>query len=293
MRYLSALACSFVLLAGCASPGTSNLRVSGDRIFIEASLNGAPMEALLDSGAEMTLIDTQLAEAAGLTFAEQAQARGSGAATVDVHFIENVDLAALGIEMPARTIVALDLSDVAERVVGEPVTMVMGRDLFDTGRLFLDIEAGLMRPESGAAVPAGSPLPLSDAQGIKQVPISIDGHHVMADFDLGNGSGVLVSRAFAQTAGLLSGDRQIGQRKGGGLGGAVQLETVRADRLEIAGTTFCDITVDVTSAEGAADANIGVSILRHFRMMIDFPENKVWLQPSQGLPEPDCGELSH
>ncbi len=282
MKIFPVLLGGLVLLAGCASRAPANLRVSGDRLFVEASVNGFPVEALLDSGAELSLVDIELADAAGLPLGERAEARGTGAAPVDVHFIENVDLSAVGLDMPDRTIIALDLTDIAERVVGEPLSMVMGRDLFDAGRLYLDIDAAVLRPARTGETPQGTALPLSDANGIKQVPIEIDGHPVLADFDLGNGSGILISRAFAERAGLLAPDRQAGTRRGGGLGGAVELDLASIDTLEIAGKTFCGLTVAISAAEDGAEANIGMSVLRHFTMVIDFPADQVWLAPVAG-----------
>lgn len=81
----------------------------------------------------------------------------------------------------------LDLGDVSRRLVGEPVTVVLGRELFDSGRFLLDLEAGRFERLTDPHDPTGLALPLRDHRGIKQLPIQIEGVETWADFDLGNG----------------------------------------------------------------------------------------------------------
>jgi hypothetical protein len=108
------------------------------------------------------------------------------------------------------------------------------------------------------------------------MPILIEGNPVQAEFDLGNGAGLLIGRAFAARAGLIDG-RPIGQASGGGLGGARVRETLVVRDVEIAGRRFRDMRASVDDSAGAADANIGVDILRHFHITTDFPHHRLWL----------------
>ena len=280
MRVLASLVSIGLCLFACASPPTSEIRVSGHRIFLPATVNGSPVEALLDSGAEMTLVDADAATRFGLVAQGTDEARGTGANTVEVQFAEGVDIEAVDTRLDDMTIVILDLEDIATRVVGEPVTMVLGRELFDAGRYFLDIENGRFHKVPAEFEPTGQSLPLSDANGIKQIPVRINGEHdVLADFDLGNGTEVLLSEDFAREAGLLVPENIIGTREGGGLGGPVELTLVRVDSLTIAGVDLHDLVVAVSPSVDGSDANIGVSVLRQFEMVIDFPGNRLWIGP--------------
>lgn len=248
-------------------------------MFLPVTVNGTASEALLDSGAEMTLVDPELAAEAGLAAFGADEVKGSGAGAQSVQFAEGVVIEAAGQTLQIEVVAILDLTDISERVVGQPVAIVLGRELFDAGRFELDVARGTLRQVSRDAVPTGVETQLADADGIKQIEVKIDGRSVMADFDLGNGNEVLLSRAFAESAGLLDPARVIGTKEGGGIGGPVERTIVRIETLEIAGRVLADIPAAVGPAEDGAKANIGLAELRRFRMTIDFPQNKLWLEP--------------
>ncbi|MCP2936443.1 aspartyl protease family protein, partial [Salmonella enterica subsp. enterica serovar Typhimurium] len=57
------------------------LTVHGDRLFIPARLNGVETEAVLDSGAEVTVLDDGFASRIGAGEGKAVTARGSGGGT--------------------------------------------------------------------------------------------------------------------------------------------------------------------------------------------------------------------
>lgn len=283
-RHLSAFAAAFLLAACATSPAPpSDLRVSGNRLFIAAGINGQPLEALLDSGAEMTLLDAATAARLGLVTAGAADVRGSGAATEEVTFVEGLQTRAAGIALENQMAAVLDLSDISTRIVGEPVAAILGREIFDAARFYLDIETATFRTTDDTSLAGAMRLPLTDAKGIKQIPVRIEGQpEILADFDIGNGSRVLVSESFARRAGILAPDRITGTESGGGIGGAVTRQRVTLKTLEIAGRTLHNIDAAIDPSPDAPDANIGVSVLRRFELLIDFPGAAVWLRPRAG-----------
>lgn len=267
------------VFANVASACPGQLRVAGDRLFVPIEINGEQTEALLDSGAEMSLVDTAYAQRISLVTAGSETARGTGGSQ-EVTFAEGTDINAAGVTLTNRIVAVLDLSDISERLVGEPVHVILGRELFDSGRFQLDIESGRFcladEPETGSIR-----LPLAEHQGIMQLPVAIEGNeHVLADFDLGNGSDVLIGRTFAHEHGLLEPHRIVGTKSGGGIGGELIRELVELESLVIAGVELGQVTAAIDSTDTAADANIGVAILRNFRMTIDFPGKAIWLQPT-------------
>ena len=257
----------------------ASLRVVGNRIFLPVEVQGIATDALLDSGAEMTLIDTAFAATAGLAAFGEEEARGTGAGTQSVQFAEGVTLKAAGKTLQDRMVAILDLTDISQRVVGTPLTVVLGREFFDAGIYAIDIEAGRIEEIGPDAVPAVDPLPLTDAHGIKQLSASVNGVAVLADFDLGNGSEVLLSRSYAERAGLLAPENILGTKMGGGIGGDVERTLVRIETLEIGGLTLKDVTAAVSPHEKGADANVGVSVLRNFHIVVDYEGNRIWLEP--------------
>lgn len=267
-----------LFLAGTACHAES-LRVSGNRLFIPVEINGVAVEGLLDSAAEVTLVDVGFAERLGLSATGRETARGTGG-TAEARFAEHVRIHGAGVSLDDRTIAIIDLSDISARLVGEPVQVIVGRELFDSGRFFLDIENRAFRLLGAGEEATGMRLTLRDHKGIKQLPMIIEGvPDVLADFDLGNGSEMLVGRQYAAERGLLGGERVIGSKEGGGIGGALSRTLVVLGSIELAGVEFREVVAAVDPTEDAPAANVGVSILRNFVMTIDFPANAVWLDP--------------
>lgn len=266
--------------SGLAQSADVDLRVSGNRIYLPARLNGVATEALLDSGAELSLVDQEFSAIAGLTAFGHAEARGTGAGTADVQFAEGVRIEAAGLMLSDKTVAIMDLSDISQRLAGNALTLILGREFFDAGLWHIDIKAATLRSLLPDELPGGSALVLTDAHGIKQVDILINGIAVKADFDLGNGSEVLLSQDFAERAGLLAPEKILGTKEGGGVGGAITRTLVHVDTLEIGGHVLTDVTAAVSPQSDGAQANIGVSVLRNFTWVIDFPGNRVWMEPN-------------
>jgi predicted aspartyl protease len=266
-----------LLAAGAAS--AEPLETYNDRLFLHVTVNGRPATALLDSAAEMTMFDDDFAAGLGLAGSGGATARGSGAAAMEARFADHVRIEAAGVSLEARVGI-LDLGEVSARLIGRPVDMLLGRDLFDNAVLRIDIGGGTIAIFEGA--PRGVPLPLSEHRGTPAIPASVEGHApVQAVFDLGNGSEVMVGRAYAERIGLLAPNRIIDRRSGGGLGGAREREIVSLRTLTIAGRTFRDVRAAIDPGENASDLNVGTSILRHFLIVTDFAGRRVWLEPRE------------
>lgn len=251
-----------------------------NRLFLTVSINGQPVTALLDSAAEMTIVDDDSAARLGLTQTGSATAHGSGAATMQARFAENVRIEGAGASFMTRVGV-LDLDEVSQRLLGRRAEMLLGRDLLDQGRFRIDIAGhSIARVED---VPAGGTrLPLSEHRGIPAVPAAADGGEpVQAVIDIGNGSEVMVGGAYAARIGLTAPARIVERRSGGGLGGARDRDIVVLRTLSVGGRDFRDVRAAIDPGATASDLNLGTSILRHFVITTDFPNRAVWLEPAE------------
>lgn len=266
---------AFLLLAGTAS--AEPLEVHNNRLFLPVTVNGRRVTALVDSAAEMTIVDDDAATRLGLVPTGAATAHGSGVAAMEARFADHVAIQAAGARLETRVGI-LDLGEVSARLLGRPVEMLLGRDLFDNARLRLDIAGGTIAPFEGE--PRGVRLPLSDHRGIPAIPASVEGHEpVQTVLDTGNGSEVLIGRAYAERIGLLAPGRIVERSQGGGLGGARTRDIVNLTQLDVAGRTFRNVRAAIDPGETASDLNIGTSILRHFVITTDFAGHAVWLEP--------------
>jgi predicted aspartyl protease len=256
------------------------LTVRGDRLYIPAQINGVATEAVLDSAAEVTLLDDEFADRAGAGEGKTVNARGSGAGEAKAQLVEGVRVDAVGMKLPDVTVAVMDLDDVGQRLFGRKLDAIVGRELFDAGRLAIDIEGGTIHTLPSGGKPKGVRLPLQTFHGNETVPVSIEGNApVRAEFDLGNGSDMLIGKAYAARLGLL--DREHAHEDGGGIGGAVKRRIVTLKSVRLAGVTFRNVRAAIDEQPNAADANVGVKLLRRFRIVTDFPQKAVWLQPRQ------------
>lgn len=250
------------------------LVVRGNRLFVAASVNGHPVEALLDSAAEISVADAAAADGLGLGAGDDITARGSGG-TQKARLVPSADLAALGVAIKGVPVAVVDLSDVSARLVGRRIEFILGRDFFGSARLAIDIEAGVISVLPAATVPDGRELAITEHDGIVAIPVDAGGLAVQADFDLGNGTGVLISQALSKRLAL----KPVGLEPAGGIGGSKLREVVYLPSLTIAGRRFEHVRAHVDPLENAGDLNIGVPQLRQFRIVTDFAAGKVWLSP--------------
>ena len=265
-----------LLLFICASPALAEtLLVDNGRLFISAKVNGVETEALLDSGAEASLIDAKLAAEARLPEGQAITIKGSGGSAA-ARFIEGVAIEALGLKVQGEGVVVMDMTDLSQRLIKRPTRAIVGRELFDAARLRIDLAGGAIDVVDRGLPPPGTKLELTAHAGIESLPVLVNGIPAQAEFDLGNGSEPLVSRAFASRLGLKIGGKKVG----GGIGGEIQRDLVEIARLEVAGKQFRNIIAAIDDQPSANDMNIGTSILRHFLVTADFKERAVWLQPA-------------
>lgn len=264
---------AFLFLACSGTASAESLVVHNGRLFIPANIKGVATEALLDSGAEASLIDPKLAVEAKLPEGQVITIRGSGGAT-SAKFVEGVPIEALGLKVQGEGIVVMDMTDISQRLIKRPTRAILGRELFDAARLRIDLAGGTIDVVDRASTPPGEKLALTAHAGIESVPIAINGAAAQAEFDLGNGSEPMISRAQVTKLGL----KVTGQKAGGGVGGEIQRDLVIIPRLTLAGRTFTDVPATVDDQPSTNDMNIGTSILQNFLVTTDFNHRAVWLQ---------------
>jgi|CXWL01.1.fsa_nt_gi predicted aspartyl protease len=250
----------------------------GDRLLLATQVNGHAVEALLDSAAEASVLDREFARKIGLTGSGVATAKGSGEKTVEVPLAQGVTLGAAGLTLRDQTVAIADLSDVGQRLLGHPLDMILGRELFDAARLRIDIDRRELEVMEDRAEPGGIRLELKTVNGIEVFPVLVEGEPVLAAFDLGNGSNVFVSGDYAKRRGLLTDGRTVSQETGGGLGGETQRSVISLKSLEVAGLTLADVPASIDEGDSATDLNVGISVLRRFVITTDFSAHALWLE---------------
>lgn len=164
------LAAAAFTLPGCARAAANSavrLRVAGDRLYLPAAVNGIAVEALLDSAAETSIVDTAFAARLGLRGGAAATVRGTGAATTDATLVTGVALEVAGLRLAPAAVAIIDLGDIARRLGNAPIALILGRDLFDAAPLAIDIAGGALMAVPRRATFPGRRLPLTARRGIE------------------------------------------------------------------------------------------------------------------------------
>jgi len=278
---LSALAAHPASAAPPVAGNTYPLTLTrGSRLIVAASVNGRPVSALLDSAAEATILDRDLARRLKLGAGQTVVGQGSGRASFDVTLVSGVTLEALGLTLGDQTVAVGDLSDVGRRLLGHRVEIILGREIFDAARVSIDINGRRIAVVPRDQEPPGVRLQLVTEHGVETIPVRVEsGEPVRATFDLGNGSRVLIGAALATRMRLLVDGRTVTTDRGGGLGGEAMRQVITLRSIEIAGRQFRDVSAAVDPQPSASDVNVGIALLRHFRITTDFADRAVWLEP--------------
>lgn len=263
-----------IIFGAATAASAEPLMVDHHRLFIRGEVNGVATEALLDSGAESSIIDPALAREAGIGSGTKVEVKGSGGAAA-ASVVSGVTIRALGLTLRGREVAVLDLGEVSARLIKRPTRAIFGRELFDAARLRIDIDGGTIAVLRKVKRPDGRRLALTGHAGIESAPVRVNGAVAAADFDLGNGNQVLVSKALAARLHL----SPAGEAAGGGIGGAISRKQVRIDRLTVGGRTFRDVVAAIDPLDNAGEVNIGTSILRHFIVTTDFAGRAIYLAP--------------
>ena len=119
-----------VLLCATSAVQAAPLTIRSNRLFIPVTINGVQAEALLDSAAEMTLVDPKLAARLKLVPEGSETAKGSGG-TTQVQFASGVNIEAAGLKLANLTVAMLDMTDLSKRVVAKDLQIILGREFFD------------------------------------------------------------------------------------------------------------------------------------------------------------------
>jgi len=249
------------------------------QIVFPITIDGKPAEAWLDSGAGAIVVDAAFARQLGLELGAPIKAHGVSGEVADVR-LSKADLVAGDLAMPGRRVVVMDLSPV-QRLVGRPVQVLLGRDVFDQAVVQIDFEGRRLAllPREGFAAPPGAALPLKRSGDLKSLPLKVAGVEMPAILDLGNAGGLLIDREFAAHYGLLDG-RKASTTLGVGADGAHEETQTTVDRLELGGLSLNGVPTTATAnLSSKAPANIGLQVLSRFSLTIDFAGDRIWLSP--------------
>ncbi|GAW41378.1 Aspartyl protease [Brevundimonas sp. SH203] len=244
---------------------------------VDVSVGGRPVRALIDSGAQYSVIDRGLVQTLGLTrmfdipmvaYGVGGQAQVGRGATLDVRIGGPEGLRLEGL----RTAI-LGLGPLAgDKGLGAP--LILGQDVLRELVLELDTRRRRIRlaARAGWTPPPGmASVAVTRSGRALQAAITVEGAAVDAVIDTGASAVLAVTRGTAQAAGLLDGRaRTPGQSIV--LGGVVGAETVIVRTLTIGDELYRQAAVaiyDDVAVPGFPKALIGMAAFQDRRLALD------------------------
>lgn len=249
---------------------------------VRVRIGGLEIDALVDTGAQYSVIDHALFEALGSPrgfdlplVAYGVGGRGQlGRATV-------LDAAVGPLRLTGLRTAILDLGPLAEPT-GLNTPLILGQDVLS--RLVLDMEAdrrrlALSTPEGRDRPDHVRPVEVTRRRRALSASVTVEGSEIQAVVDTGASGLLSLRRSAAEGAGLLDG-RPVARGSSLVLGGAVPAQIVRARTVTFADQLYRGRPVSIfadTAAPGVPDALLGMGAFAGRRVVIDLGRGAMWV----------------
>ena len=258
----------------------------GGLIEIEVAVNGTAIRAVIDSGAQFSAIDRDLAERLDLprTLTAPILAYGVSGDPSLTHTVR-LDLALPGLAIPGLRAAALDLAEILA-VTDRDFRLLIGRDVlrrsvveadFPLGRARL-LAPGVYRPPPDAIV-----VPIRLERGSPMTSVRVEAADpVEVLIDTGASGYLALSASVAEQVGLLAPGRRVAKSHSVSLGGLSLDRLAHANSVRIGDLTLEDVPVQVYTPAAHAPAPsglLGAGLLRRFRMVLDLGGGRLFLVP--------------
>jgi len=259
--------------------------------IVDVEINGTAARALLDSGAQSSVVDRGLAQRLALPVSPIAPVLAfgvSGAPQVGRSAALDLQVGALRLE--GLRAAQLELAPIAA-ASGRPFDLIIGQDVLRAVIADVDFPGGRLAfhaPDRHTPPPEAIASPARTEGRELLVPITIESRPLEVVLDTGASGALALSPTSAEAVGLLDG-RRIGAAPSITFGGLSQDRVVRARTLGFAGTEFNDVRVHIYSPSQGARfpaGLLGVEVLEGFRVIIDLGRGRLHLVPGAPRPRP-------
>jgi hypothetical protein len=290
--------------------GTSALHIpfelSSNVIFLQVRVNGSqPLWFVLDTGASLTIIDAERAKLLGIKFSIVGKAEGAGASPVDAGLAKDLSFSLSGLDFQARQTGVLSLSDL-NRYTGRTVDGILGHNFFSRFVVEIDYAARLINlydPKSFQYSGAGEsvPIELKDGGANVRARLALAGRApVEGNFriDTGGSHALLLSTPFVKEQNVLQSVPKTIAVPAAGVGGETNVLLGRIQSLQLGRFTLeKPVTSFAQSTKGALanknlTGNIGGGILRRFKVIFDYPNRRMILEPNSRFTESFESDMS-
>jgi predicted aspartyl protease len=265
------------------SSGWMRLPARGGLIALTARIGRARVGAVVDSGAQFSAIDAELARRLDLPAATPLPmvAFGvSGGPRLTRAVRLDADLGGVSLTgLRAATLSLLPLT----RLTRQPFSLLLGRDFLQAVVAEADFPAARVAfhaPESWVPPPAARPVPVRLAAGGLMPAVSVEGGApVSVLLDTGATGPLALSEKTARAAGLLDG-RPLSVGESVTVGGVSQDGVARAREIVFAGHRLTDVEVQIYHPARHAPVPaglLGMGVLKRFHLAMDHAQGRLFM----------------
>lgn len=241
---------------------------------VRVTVAGRTVRALVDSGAQYSVIDRGLFERLELTraFDIPLVAYGVGGGPQMGRGV-TLDLSVGGMRVEGLRAAILSLGPLAGEG-GLAAPLILGQDLLGQSVLELDTGDRRMRflPREGHALPADvAPIAVAKAGGALTTQVTVEGATIQAVIDTGASALLALSREAAESGGLLDGRPS---RRGASivLGGTIESQIVRSRTVTVGDQLWRDVDTPIYAdvpLPGFPAALVGMEAFAGRRLVLD------------------------
>lgn len=257
-------------------------RPSGDLIVIRAAVNGTPVNALLDSGAQYSAMDAAFADRLDLRtpLDPPLVAYGVGGGS-QVARGARADITIGQARLSGLTTAVVALGPIAQ-ATGLETPLILGQDVLQA--LVADIDfprrrVRLVAPDALDVPPGAEAAPVERQGRALAAEVALDGVPLRAVVDTGSSSVIAVAEDVAREAGLLTG-RTLRSGTSVVLGGVARAGVFTAGRFSFAGVQVEGVEVTVYQrgpVPGFPKALLGAKALADSRVFLDAARGRMHL----------------
>jgi len=272
-------------------------------VWVDVSVNGSdPLPFLLDTGFDYSVIDAGVAAALSLTVSDPDTVPQPGG-PVEIGLTEGVTLGVPGGELHDWTLRAIPIA-AASQIVGREFAGIIGHDVLAERVWRIDYEAGMMTVYDRSTVLSsnGAEIPVEVIAAEPFIDAAIEQPHtgpIPGKFKLDTGSTDVagLNRNFHEGAGVLAPGQATIPVPGVAVGGETTGILYRIGAFRIGpysiSSPVIGATLESAGFENRADAGtIGGAVLRQFTLTIDYPRNRILLEPNSAYGKPTGEDLS-
>lgn len=261
----------------------------GNRIIVPARINGHETRVMLDTGASLTTFNRDYARSIGLPPGFKVQAKGAGG-NVEAELVSGLTIEIGSYRAQNASVGVMDLAP-TQRSIGMPISVIVGRDFFNSAVISIDWASKQLKisaPDAFKPAADATAVDLAKKGPFNTIPISIAGAPpIEALLDLGNGNPLVLPKTYWDIRPELTALRTAGSRIGG-VGGMHAARAAIIPQVKLAGTTIAAVPAVLSEAgndeEPTQMANVGIGLLKQFKVDLDLGRDRVYLTPRADKP---------